>query len=224
MAARNYSNTAAPTALLADITAGDTSISVASTDGYPDAPFTIAINRGTVDEELILVGTKGANTFSDCTRGYDGTTATSHSTSDPVEHSVAAIDFKESGDHLNATDPHSSYLNVARHAATEHQTAQYADESVTEPILAEDAVSSRTIGDDQVERAHIAPDAVGPDEIEDGAVAEAALGSGAATRTKVGAGVLRFNDAKPGGKVYVSTDPPAVGTYEEGDFWFQIES
>lgn len=89
MTRRNYSNIAAATTLSAGIAAGDTSLSVASATGYPDAPFTILIGT-----EAILVGAVSTTTFSSLTRGFDGTTAAAHSSGDAVVHAGVAADVR----------------------------------------------------------------------------------------------------------------------------------
>lgn len=67
-------NTTTPTAVAstANITAAATSISVASTSGYPDTGVIIAEN------ERIYYGSKSAGAFGSLVRGYDGTTAAAH--------------------------------------------------------------------------------------------------------------------------------------------------
>lgn len=89
MPSRQYSNTATATFLLVGITDVATSLIVNSASGYPVAPFTIRC-----DAEIILVGTKTGTTFSDLTRGYDGTTAVAHSLGAVIEHRAIADDFK----------------------------------------------------------------------------------------------------------------------------------
>lgn len=63
----------------------------------------MALERGTADEEVVLVGGTDATNLTNCTRGYDGTTAVAHTTGDEVEHVVAAIDLQEAGDHIANT-------------------------------------------------------------------------------------------------------------------------
>lgn len=93
MARKYFSNTAVATTLSVTISDADTSLTVNSSTGYPTVPFTIAVNAGTSAEEIILVGAKSGTTFSSLTRGYDGSTARSHTSGATVKHVAAAEDF-----------------------------------------------------------------------------------------------------------------------------------
>lgn len=106
MARRHYNNTAVPVALTADCTSGATSLQVAATSGFPTTPFTIGIERGTPDEEVCLVTAVPDSTHLTVTRGYDGTTGKAHSTDDPVEHCVIAMDYDEANAHVNDSSLH----------------------------------------------------------------------------------------------------------------------
>ncbi len=101
MARRHYSATSQPVTLTSGITNSTTDLPVSSTAGMPTAPFTIAIERGTVNEEVCLAtAVPDANTLT-VTRGYDGTTAVAHDTGKPVEHAVTAKDFDEANEFIN---------------------------------------------------------------------------------------------------------------------------
>ena len=110
MAARNYINGAPLLTLSAGITNADVTLTVSSTTGYPAAPFTIALERATVNEEVVLCTAKTGTTFT-VTRGYDGTTAKNHAISAALEHTTASIDYNEANTHINDTsrDDHSQY-------------------------------------------------------------------------------------------------------------------
>lgn len=125
MARRHYVNTAQPTTLTSAITDSATSIPVASTAGYPVAPFTMGIDRGDPDyEELVLVTVVVDGTTFTATRGFNGTTAVAHGNNAPVEHVTASIDYDEANRHINDTAQaeaeHSTLLNASRHAAVDH--------------------------------------------------------------------------------------------------------
>ena len=122
--ARNYSNTAQPTSLTAGVDNLAATLPVASTAGYPNPPFTVAIERGDANEEVVLVQGKVSNAFTNCLRGYNGTTAVAHSSGKAVEHVTAAIDYTEASEHIynTALDHHTQYLNLARHASVDHST------------------------------------------------------------------------------------------------------
>lgn len=116
MTARNYTNDAPPVALTVDVDDNDTVFTVGSTSGYPVAPFTLGIERGTVNEEACLVTALTGTTFT-VTRGYDGTTAVPHTSPAAIEHCVVSLDYAEANAHINNTslDHHTQYLNNARH-------------------------------------------------------------------------------------------------------------
>lgn len=110
MSSRSFINKAPLLPLSVAINTTDTVLQVSSTTGYPNAPFTLAIDRGTSKEEVVLCTAKTSNTFT-VTRGYDGTTAVSHSTPATIEHTTAAIDYAEANAHVNGTgDVHAQYL------------------------------------------------------------------------------------------------------------------
>jgi hypothetical protein len=85
----NYSNTAVATNWSASISDSETSKDVDSATGYPEAPFKIQC-----EDEVILVETKSGTTFSDMTRGFEGTTAASHGTTDEVKHVATSGDME----------------------------------------------------------------------------------------------------------------------------------
>lgn len=93
---RNYINTATPQPLNAAVSDTAVTLSVASTTGFPFAPFLLAVERGTPNEEVCLCTALTSTTFT-VTRAYDGTTAKAHAIGAMVEHSVAAIDYREAG-------------------------------------------------------------------------------------------------------------------------------
>lgn len=100
MALRNFNNTAPPIELTSGVTASASSLPVSSTAGWPAAPFTLAIDRGGPSEELCLCTAVAPTAFT-VNRGYDGTTGKTHNVGAIVEHSIAAIDFREANSHVN---------------------------------------------------------------------------------------------------------------------------
>lgn len=106
MARRNYSSSAQGTTLAAAITNTATTLSAQSQPGgWPVAPFTIAIERGGTNEELLLVtAVSGTGPFTfDVVRGFNGTSAVAHSAGVSLEHTVGGIDYDEANVHVNAT-------------------------------------------------------------------------------------------------------------------------
>lgn len=80
--------------------------------GWPDGtggPFFVVIGRGTISEEKILCESRTANSITVYTdgiingRGADGTTITSHSVDDYLEHVFTATDADEANEHVNST-------------------------------------------------------------------------------------------------------------------------
>lgn len=77
------------TALASGISAGAMSVTVVDGSSYPtgaDAPFVIAIDRGLANEEKLLISSRTGNTLTVLERGYDDTTAATHSVAAVVAH------------------------------------------------------------------------------------------------------------------------------------------
>lgn len=96
MTLRRYANLAAPQTLASDINDTASTLEVGSTSLFPEPPFLLGVDRGTPSEEVMLCTNKTSTTFT-VTRGYDGTTAVAHQEGALVEHTVAAIDYREAG-------------------------------------------------------------------------------------------------------------------------------
>lgn len=93
MERREISGAVLATNLSANISNSSSSISVVSGSTFPDGstnPFVIVIDRGTVDEEKILIESRSSNTFTVKTRGYDGTTAVPHTIGAEIDHVLDA--------------------------------------------------------------------------------------------------------------------------------------
>lgn len=100
---RYYSSTAIETNLTASINNSVTSISVASTTGFPGSlPYTLALDYGSASNELVEVTAVGGLTLT-VTRGIDGTSATSHGAGAVVRHVSSARDFTDSRTHESST-------------------------------------------------------------------------------------------------------------------------
>lgn len=107
MGIRNYSNEARPLSLAIGAESDDDLIQVNApgTTDYPAPPFLLAAERGTAREEIMLCTAKTLNSFT-VTRGFDGTEQSSHEPGSPIEHTVAAIDFREANQHVNDDTAH----------------------------------------------------------------------------------------------------------------------
>ena len=103
MARRYYSSIAQATTLASDATSGATSILITAATGLPSSfPYTMIIDEGTVNEEVVSVTNRSGTTLT-VTRGVDGTTATAHSTGASIRHGVSARDFDEPNAFINGT-------------------------------------------------------------------------------------------------------------------------
>lgn len=146
MAQRSYSATAIAVTLSADINASVNSFAVTGTvTGYPTANFIITIDRGLGGEEKMLVGARSGGSFSEVTRAYDGTTATTHTAGAAIEHTIGAVDVSEANSHINdpalAVTQHSTLLDATRHAAISHTAAMLGTGSVGTDELIDGAVT-----------------------------------------------------------------------------------
>lgn len=96
---RFYSSTAQPTVLTANVGPAATLIQVAAVTGFPPTtPYILALDYNTPSEEIVLV-TIAAGTSLTVTRGYDGTSATSHNVAAGVRHTWTAADGNDSRAH-----------------------------------------------------------------------------------------------------------------------------
>lgn len=110
MALRNYTNNAPQLALTTAVTTSSVTLAVTSTAGYPAAPFTLTMERGTVNQEVTTCTALTGTTFT-VTRS---TVPKAHAIGASVEHTSEAKDYSEANIHVNqiatADDPHPQYL------------------------------------------------------------------------------------------------------------------
>jgi hypothetical protein len=88
--------------------------------GYPaTGAFVVVVDRGQSNEEKVLVSSRSGLTFTVGSRGYDGTTASTHtSTQSIVEHALDAVAVQLLFDHVDGVEvnPHNGVLlDVADH-------------------------------------------------------------------------------------------------------------
>ena len=105
---RGFSGVATETALIASISAVDTTLSITLGTGasYPSSgSFYIVVDLGLSTEEKILCSAQAANTLTVATggRGADGTPATAHAVGASVKHVIAAVDLSEANRAVNRT-------------------------------------------------------------------------------------------------------------------------
>jgi microcystin-dependent protein len=106
MARRSYAGGAVPTTLTVLLDAVSLSATVAAFTLWPSGAggnFVVTLGRGTSTEEKVLCSATSGTALTIVSRGYDGTTAQSHSISTVVEHTISAIDLDEANAHVNAT-------------------------------------------------------------------------------------------------------------------------
>jgi hypothetical protein len=85
---RYYSSVAIDTTLTGGVNSSATSITVASTSGFPASyPYTLALDYDTSSEELVNV-TAAAGLTLTIVRGQDGTSGTAHNAGAAVKHVI----------------------------------------------------------------------------------------------------------------------------------------
>jgi len=96
---RFYSSIAAVTNLQSTAGPSDVTIQVASSSGFPNSfPFTLSLDYGSANEELVDVTGGGPSVFN-VTRAVDSTSASTHNAGAVVRHVSSARDFTDSRTH-----------------------------------------------------------------------------------------------------------------------------
>lgn len=106
--------TSTATAFTAGSPSGGGTFTVASAAGYPSSGrFVVQLNRGEADEEKVLIASRSGTTFTVETRGYDGSTAQSHTnpTVNLILPATVVNALIEHVDDIEAT-PHATKLPV----------------------------------------------------------------------------------------------------------------
>lgn len=96
---RQYAGAAAQTSITSSITSGDTTVSIASTTGWPSTasvPFYVVIDPDTSVEEKCSVTISGSTLT--LTRGVDGTVAAAHSSGATIYPVFTAVDADEANE------------------------------------------------------------------------------------------------------------------------------
>jgi len=103
MARRYYSSIAAQTTLSAGVDSSTATIPVTAVSGWPSSfPYTLLIDKDTVNEEIVSVTGRTGTTLT-VTRGVDGSSGVAHSAGANVQHGVSARDFDEPNAFINGT-------------------------------------------------------------------------------------------------------------------------
>ena len=135
---RYYSSIAAVTNLQVTANPSDVSIQVASSSGFPGSfPFTLSLDYGSANEELVQVNSGGPNIFS-VTRAVDGTSASTHNGGAVVRHVSSARDFTDSRTHEASTS------NV--HGITGSFVDTASIQTLTNKTLTAPVINNPTIG------------------------------------------------------------------------------
>lgn len=95
---REHTGAAAPTTITAGINSTVDNWTLTSGAGYPTGavgPWVAVIDQGLSTEEKVLVTARSGNNLTGITRGYDGTTAQSHSILASFAHCFSAVEADE---------------------------------------------------------------------------------------------------------------------------------
>ena len=98
MERREFLGNVVSTTLSASLSNTATSISLTDGSTFPTGSsdkFVIVIDRGTINEEKILIASRSANTLTVSSMGYDGIVAVAHSNNATVDHILDATSVQD---------------------------------------------------------------------------------------------------------------------------------
>lgn len=99
---RNYSSVARQATLGSGISGSSTVVTVDQTTGFPTTPFTLVIDPGRAQEEIVTVTAQvGLNLT--IARGQDGSTAVPHDAGATLRHMATARDYRDAAEHIGLT-------------------------------------------------------------------------------------------------------------------------
>lgn len=142
---KDYAGGAEATTLASGFTIGGTTLTVADGSSYPTGtggPFVVVVDRGLASEEKFLIDTtSGTNgvTFNIQQAGYDGTTASNHSSGATVEHCIDAYTLEQANRYVNLQTSKGDLVahtgtTTARHAVGSNNTVLVADSAQSNGI------------------------------------------------------------------------------------------
>jgi hypothetical protein len=139
-----YSSNAVEASLTSGVNNVATSLQVDTITGYPTQfPFIIICEQGTSNEEIMLVTNVAGTTFT-VTRGYDGSTAVSHSSGAKVVHGVSATPLNEASAHIEATSNVHGLSGGAEVVGTT-QSQTLTNKTLTSPTVTGGTLNSSTL-------------------------------------------------------------------------------
>lgn len=100
---QQYGTNVSQTFLTAAIGSTTNSFTVNSSTSWPAPPFTAVFGIGTSTQEAFDVGTVSGNTWSNVTRGIDGTLAQNQPQNQTITHADIGRDFREARAHIDAS-------------------------------------------------------------------------------------------------------------------------
>lgn len=149
---QQYGTNVPQTFLTTAIGSTTTSFTVNSSTSWPATPFTAVFGIGTSTQEAIDVGTVTGNTWSNVTRGIDGTLAQNQPINQTITHADIGRDFREARSHIDAsggTDAsgHNVHgINVLSQVVGTQDIQTLSGKTLSAPIINSPVIGNTTAG------------------------------------------------------------------------------